>query len=120
VAEQNKAVQEGSAAVMLGEPMAPHELSHVKGVFGMLLEMSSQDGNARKREDNVKRLEDLYGKLQSGHMRNAASQKVLHVAKSIEAQDYAGANRTMQELSAIDWDQNKNWIQGVKRLIPQK
>jgi len=121
VAEQNKAVQDGSVgAVMLGDPMAPHELSHVKGVFGMLLEMSCQDGNARKREDNVKRLEDLYNKLQSGHMRNVASQKVLHVVKSIEAQDYAGANKTMQELSAIDWDQNKNWIQGVRRLIPQK
>merc|ERR1719189_2869139 len=115
VAEQNKAVQEGSGAVALGDLMAPHELSHVKGVLGMLLEMSSQDGNARKKEDHIKRLEDLYNKLQSGQMRTAASQKVLHLVKSVEAQDYKGANKTMQELSAIDWDQNKNWIQGVRR-----
>lgn len=121
VAEQNKAVQGGSVgAVALGEPMAPHDLSHVKGVLGMLLEMSSQDGNARKREDHVKRLEDLYSKLSTGHVRNTASQKVLQLVKMVEAQDYAGANKTMQELSTIDWEQNKNWIQGVRRLIPHK
>jgi len=122
VAGQNQAVQDASAGgiVQLGEPMAPHELSHVKGVLSMLLDASSQDGNAKKREDIAKRLEELYGKLQTGQLKTAVSQKVLQMVKAVEAQDYTAANKMQQELCAVDWDQNRNWLQGVRRLIPQR
>merc|ERR1711897_53325 len=76
-AAANQAIQERSAGgAALGEPMAPHELEHVRGVLNMLLETSSQDGNVKKREDIAKRLEDLYTKLAQGQIKTAASQKV--------------------------------------------
>lgn len=106
--------------MVAGEPMAPHELSHVKGVLSMLLDASSQDGNAKKLDDSAKRLDELYSKLQGGMIKTVASQKLLQCVKSIEAQDYTAANKTMQELCTIDWEQNRNWLQGVKRLIPQR
>lgn len=122
VAEHNRAVQEGVAAP-IGEPMAPHEVSHIKGVLSMLLEASSQDNtpaSMKKREDIAKRLEELYSKLQAGQIKTAASQKVLQMVKSVENQDNQAAHKMLTELCQMDWDQNKNWLQGVKRLVPPR
>lgn len=126
VAAQNQAVQDRSAGgqAQIGEPMAPHELQHVKGVLSMLLDATSaQDGTpaaAKKREDIAKRLEELYSMLQNGQIRVAASQKVLQMVKAVEAQDYATATKTQMELCKMDWELNRNWLMGVKRLIPQR
>ncbi|CAE7266683.1 SEC31A [Symbiodinium natans] len=116
VADANIAIQEmsGSSSV-IGEPLPPHDLAHVKNVFTLLLD-SSQDNNPKKREDIMKKLEELYGKLQTGQLKTATSQKVLQLAKAMEAQDYATAQKVQQELS-VDWDTNKSWLMGVKRLI---
>ena len=63
VAGANQAVQDASTGAGLvaavGDAMPPHEVAHVKSVFEMLLNNSAQDGNARKRDDIAKRLEDL-------------------------------------------------------------
>eukprot|EP00930_Biecheleria_cincta_P047446 TRINITY_DN3289_c0_g1_i1.p1 TRINITY_DN3289_c0_g1~~TRINITY_DN3289_c0_g1_i1.p1 ORF type:complete len:1199 (+),score=239.56 TRINITY_DN3289_c0_g1_i1:57-3653(+) len=122
VAGANMAIQDNSqgGAQMLGEPMASHDLTHVRNVFTMLLDASSQDGNAKKREDMSKRLEDLYSKLQAGGVKTACSQKVLQLAKAVEAQDYPGAGKLKQELCTQDWDANKYWLMGIQRLIPQR
>eukprot|EP00930_Biecheleria_cincta_P047447 TRINITY_DN3289_c0_g2_i1.p1 TRINITY_DN3289_c0_g2~~TRINITY_DN3289_c0_g2_i1.p1 ORF type:complete len:1170 (+),score=202.35 TRINITY_DN3289_c0_g2_i1:163-3510(+) len=103
-----------------GEPMAAHDLAHVRNVFTMLLDVSSQDGNAKKREDISKRLEDLYSRLQTGAVKTACSQKVLQLVMAVEAQDPQTAGRLQQELCTQDWDANKNWLMGIKRLIPQR
>lgn len=121
VAAANKAVQEASrGGEVLGEPMPAHEVAHVQNVFGMLLDSTSSDGNQKKREAIQKGLEDLYGKLQTGMIKPQAAQKVLSLVKAIEAQDYPAANKIQLELCTCDWDQNKNWLMGVKRLIPQR
>merc|ERR1712146_262021 len=65
------AAPEKPAGGPIGEPMAPQDIEHCKSVFAMLLDLSSQDGNAKKREDIAKRLEDLYSKLGSGAMKTA-------------------------------------------------
>jgi len=120
VAGANMAIQEMSGtSSSLGEPMAPHDLTHVKNVFTMLLE-ASNESNPKKREDIVKRLEELYTKLQTGQLKTACSQKVLQLAKSLEAQDYATATKVQQELFSTDWDANKSWLMGLKRLIPTR
>lgn len=106
-----------AANTPMGEPMAPHDLEHCKSVFGMLLDVSSQDGNVKKREDNAKRLEDLFTKLSSGMMKTASQQKVIQIVKAIEAQDFANAKAVHKELTNSDWDTNKNWLVGVQRLI---
>lgn len=103
-----------------GEPMAAHDVSHVRNVFTMLLDVSSQDGNAKKREDISKRLEELYSRLSTGAVKTACSQKVLQLAKAVEAQDNQTAAKLQQELCTQDWDANKNWLMGIKRLIPQR
>lgn len=100
--------------------MAPHELTHVRNVFSMLVDASSADGNMRKKEDNNKRLEDLYSKLQAGHCKNDTSQRVLALVKAVEAQDYAGAQKCLQELTTSDWDSNRNWLTAVRRLVPTR
>lgn len=117
VADANMAIQEMSSggSAVIGEPLPPHDLAHVKNVFTLLLD-SSQDNNPKKREDVLKKLEELYTKLQTGQLKTATSQKVLQLAKAMEAQDYATAQKVQQELS-VDWDTNKSWLMGVKRLI---
>lgn len=119
VAAANMAIQEKSASSTIGEPMAPHDVTHVRNVFTMLLD-ASQDGNAKKREDISKRLDELYMKLQEGQLKTACSQKVLQLAKAMEAQDFATVSKVQQELFSVDWDANKSWLMGVKRLIPAR
>mmetsp|Transcript_44420 Transcript_44420/g.128550 ORF Transcript_44420/g.128550 Transcript_44420/m.128550 type:complete len:1175 (+) Transcript_44420:84-3608(+) len=125
VAGANQAVQERSAGagVQVGDPMAPHELSHIKGVLSMLIDANSQDGtpaSAKRREDISKRLEELYSMLANGQIRNTAAQKVLQMVKAVEAQDYGTANKMQTELCKMDWDANRNWLMVIRRLIPQR
>lgn len=100
--------------------MPPHDLSNVKTVLGMLLDASAQDGNMKKRDDIAKRLDELYAKLQAGQIKTAASQKVLQMVKAVENQDFQSANRIQMELCTSDWDSNKNWLMGIKRLLPTR
>jgi hypothetical protein len=125
VAAQNKAIQDmsaggGYAAQQVGEPMAAHELANVRNTLGMLLDLSAQDGNVRKRDAIAKSLEELYGKLQNGGVKGPAQAKLMALIQAVEAQDYQGANRIHQELSSVDWDINKGWLMSVRRLIPTR
>jgi len=126
VAEQNQRAQAlsvdgahtGQGAVSIGEPMQAHDLQTVENCFGMMLEAVAQkDGNARKRDDIAKRLQELYAKLQSGSVKTATSQKVFAMVQAISNQDLATAGKIQLELSTSDWDQNKNWLMGIKRLL---
>lgn len=54
--EQTARQEKSGPSSTLGEPMAAHDLAHVRNVFTMLLD-ASNDGNAKKREDISKRLE---------------------------------------------------------------
>lgn len=121
VAGANQAVQDNSAGagiVQMGEPLPAHEVQRVKVILDGLLAVSAQDGNAKKRDDIAKRLEDLYLKLSNGQMKTAASQKVLNLVTAVEQQDMATAGKIQMELCTMDWDVNKNWLMGVKRLLP--
>lgn len=124
VAGANQAVQDNSAGAgivsQVGEPLPPHEMQHVKTVFEMLLNQSAQDGNARKRDDIAKRLEELYSRLSSGQIKTQASQKVVQLVQAAEQGDFASASRIQMELCTVDWDANKGWLMGVKRLLPTR
>jgi len=69
------------------------------------------------RDDCNKRLEDLYSKLQAGQIKNNTSAKVLELARAIERQDFPSAHKLQAELMTCEWETNKNWLQGVKRLV---
>jgi len=100
--------------------MPPHDVQHVKGVLDMLLNNSPVAANPKQREDQTKRLEELYCKLSQGQIKNPVQEKVMHLVKAIEAQDFAQANKVQMELATCDWDVNKYWLMGVKRLIPTR
>lgn len=102
----------------IGEIIAPHDLQMMQNTFGMMLQSVAQkDGNNRKRDDIAKRLDDLYNKLQTGTVKTATSQKVIQMVQCINAQDMATAGKIQVDLSTSDWDQNKNWLMGLKRLL---
>lgn len=115
---QNEDVQAASEAMSLGDPMAAGDVQRVQAVLGMYLQ--GQSGNTRMHEDISKRLEELYTKLQTGNMKNSGQAKVMQFIQCLEAQDFAAAGKTHVELTTMDWTENKNWLQGVKRLIPQR
>lgn len=123
VAGANQAIQElsvGGSASVAGEPMPAADLNSVRNTLTMLLEASAQDGNVRKKEDNSKRLEDLYSKLATGQVKTVAAQKVLELVRKVDAQDYVAVGKIAQELFTCDWEQNKFWLQGIKRLLPAR
>jgi len=120
VAAANMAVQDnsvGGGATTVGEAMQQHELSHIQGTFSMLLDVASQDGNQKKREDIAKRLDELYAKLAGGNIKTVTGQKVLSLVKALEAQDTAASSKLQQELYTTDWEMNKSWLMGLKRLL---
>lgn len=121
VAGANQAVQDASAGaglVPMGNALPPHEVQHVKTVFETLMNNTQTD--PRKRDDIAKRLEELYTRLGNGQMKDAASQKVVSLAQAVEQNDFATANKIQMELCTVDWDANKGWLMGMKRLIPTR
>mmetsp|Transcript_11336 Transcript_11336/g.21478 ORF Transcript_11336/g.21478 Transcript_11336/m.21478 type:complete len:1133 (-) Transcript_11336:68-3466(-) len=124
VKDANAAVQNasvGSGMQPVGAPMDPNDMQLVQRVLTMLLDASSQDGNTRKRDDIAKRLQELYDKLAGGFIKPNCQLKLVEMVKCLEAGDYGGANRIYQvDLASSDWDVNKAWLQGVKRLLPTR
>jgi hypothetical protein len=45
--------------------------------------------------------------------------QISQLAQAVAAQDYASANRFHLELSKGGWNTHKNWLQGVKRILPR-
>jgi protein transport protein SEC31 len=119
VAGANQAVQDnsvGSGIAKLGDPLPPHEVQHIKAVFENLLN-TSPDQNPRKREDIAKKLEELYSKLAEGQMKTQTSQKVVQMMQACEQGDFPSANRIQMELCTTEWETNRGWLMGVKRLL---
>lgn len=99
--------------------MEPNDFARVQAALDMILEVSAQDGNIRKRDDNTKRLGDLYSKLRSGQVKDATQQKIMQLVAAIEGRNYTVAQKVLQqELCMNDWDQNKFWLQGLRRMLP--
>jgi len=120
VAKANEEVQKRSAGgENFGQPMEPNDFARVQAALDMILEVSAQDGNIRKRDDNTKRLGDLYSKLRSGQVKDATQQKIMQLVAAIEGRNYTVAQKVLQqELCMNDWDQNKFWLQGLRRMLP--
>ncbi|KAF4672184.1 protein transport protein S31 [Perkinsus olseni] len=90
-------------------PMAAADVSNCQRVLNQLLEINCQDGNRRKREDLTKRLNELYSKLQNGDISETAQEKVKELCAAVDGQDFHAAKRIVADLSAHEWDHNKNW-----------
>jgi cell division septum initiation protein DivIVA len=82
----------------------------------------SQDtapSSVRKRQDAQKRLDELYTKLSTGGCSETTIQQTTQLAQAVAQQDFATANRLHMELSKGDWKANREWLMGVKRLLPR-
>jgi len=121
VADANKACQDASAGAgipAVGEPVPSHEVAHMKSIFDALLNSDAHNGNTKKRDDISKRLEELYVKLAAGQIKTHASQKAMLLVHAVEQNDFATANQCVKDLCSVDWEANKSWLMGVKRLLP--
>lgn len=102
---------------MAGTPMDSSTLGEVQRSLGNLLEMSAQDGNAKKKEDCRQRIETLFQRLQQGDVGDSVQEQVLALCRAVDQGDFTGANACHAKIVQIGWDANKAWLQGVKRML---
>merc|ERR1719456_315089 len=108
----------------IGRNIDGAELAGIRAPLDGLLEamcpsQDTQPTSVRKRQDIAKRLEELYGKLQAGQCADSTVQQVTQLAQAVGQQDFATAQRVHMELSKGDWNVHKNWLMGLKRLLPR-
>jgi hypothetical protein len=108
----------------VGREVVGAELEAIKQPLNALVEamFPAHDSNrmtARKREDAMTRLEELYTKLSTGGCGDQTIMQIGQLSQAVAQQDYASANRLHLELSKGDWNTHKNWLQGVKRILPR-
>jgi len=115
-AHLNRSLHATATSQPQSTPMAPGQLDQVKYVLGGLLQ---HEGNSKKKMDVQKKLEELYQKLSTGSISQPAQDKVVSLTRAIESHDYATANKVHLELSNSEWEHNRNWLMGVKRLLPR-
>jgi len=90
----------------------------VQSVLNNLLEQATANDPNRKRYDDVlKRLTELYEKIQMGGLSASISAKLMDLCRAIEHKDFPTALKTQVDLSNVGWAENKNWLQGVKRIL---
>lgn len=113
-----------AADVPHGRAVVGGELDAIQHALGGLLEqVAPQEAHnpvaVRKRQDIQKRLEELYARLQAGQVKDVDTEQVQAFANAVAAQDFATANSIHMKLSKGDWNSNRNWLMGLKRLLPR-
>eukprot|EP00397_Hematodinium_sp_SG-2012_P002351 GEMP01002357.1.p1 GENE.GEMP01002357.1~~GEMP01002357.1.p1 ORF type:complete len:1041 (+),score=192.51 GEMP01002357.1:582-3704(+) len=112
----NVSAQGGSAQVV--NPWNPQDVQFVQNILSNLLSTSTaNDPNRRRYDDVLKRLNELYEKMQAGTLSQPVAAKVLELCQAVERQDFPSALKAQVELCSSGWEQNKNWLQGLKRII---
>lgn len=106
-----------SAAASSPEPISAQEFQEAKNALNALLHASLQDGSAKKNEQIAKHLNELFSKLRSGQMEYMVQEKVLGMVHAVRARAFAEAAKIVADLAVTNWDQNKEWLPGVRRLI---
>merc|ERR1719310_312816 len=95
------------------EPMRPENLSEMRCSFDAAL--AKQFGN--KRRDCAERLQQLYDLLDAGKISVPIQSKLIEVARGIAVGNYAASSKEVSALSAQHWEEHKEWLMGMKRLL---
>lgn len=121
-AATNAAARAKTDAAPAGRAVSGGELEALASALNGLLEQvappSEAPVEARKRQDTQKRLEELYERLQAGQVKDADTEEVQAFAKAVAAKDFATAHAIHVKLAKGDWNSNKSWLMGLKRLLP--
>mmetsp|Transcript_90492 Transcript_90492/g.160282 ORF Transcript_90492/g.160282 Transcript_90492/m.160282 type:complete len:231 (+) Transcript_90492:56-748(+) len=96
-----------------GKPISRDDLQQIQSSFNNLL----QSFSGKKHEDITKRLDQLYLLLQTGKVAEPMEAQLLSIAKAISVNDFAAVTKQVTDMSAEHWDQHKEWLTGLKRLI---
>jgi len=104
-------------AQTLYEPMPTESLEQVRKAFDSRLECTA---HAKKREDIIERLRVLIVALQEGRISQPVQAHLLELARAISVTDLCEANRLCTVLIAKHWDEHREWLQGLKRLLARQ
>lgn len=97
------------------EQMSSEHFAELQGSCGTALEeLSGQPAY----KDTADGLQQLYTQLQDGQISPAIQSQLLVIARGISTNDLAVASRAVETLSTQHWEQHKDWLKGMKRLIP--
>mmetsp|Transcript_157702 Transcript_157702/g.290539 ORF Transcript_157702/g.290539 Transcript_157702/m.290539 type:complete len:247 (-) Transcript_157702:107-847(-) len=96
-----------------GQPMTTDDLRQLQDPLNALL----QSFSGKKHEDIARRLDQLYFLLRAGKIAEPIQTKLLLFAKALSANDRTEATRQVTAISAEHWDQHKQWLTGLKRVL---
>ena len=87
-------------------------------LLGLLAQMP---GGEKKQQDVGKRLEELWQKLREGAVSDVTVTALEDIVDAVATGDLARANSLHAELSkGPDFAANKNWVMGLRFLLPRK
>lgn len=101
-------------ALAVHEPMAPDALTCFRTSLGPLLEEAAKRG---KCEELARRVDHLCSQLAAGQVAPPIQAKLARVSEAIRANDRAAAGRELAAISAEHWEQHKDWIVAMRRLV---
>jgi len=96
-----------------GQPMTTDDLRQLQDPLNALL----QSFSGKKHEDIARRLDQLYLLLRAGKIAEPIQTKLLLFAKALSANDRTEATKQVTVISAEHWDQHKQWLTGLKRVL---
>mmetsp|Transcript_119557 Transcript_119557/g.194453 ORF Transcript_119557/g.194453 Transcript_119557/m.194453 type:complete len:247 (+) Transcript_119557:88-828(+) len=99
-----------------GQPMTTDDLRQLQDPLNALL----QSFSGKKHEDIARRLDQLYLLLRAGKIAEPIQTKLLLFAKALSANDRTEATKQVTVISAEHWDQHKQWLTGLKRVLSRQ
>lgn len=105
-----------SRAQTVHDPMPKGQFQSLRSAFGALLE-DVPDGPGKEKSIVAQRLDQLYTKLKAGRIEPEIQAQLAEIVNALAANDRVAANRKLQVISAQHWEQQKDWLIGVRRLL---
>merc|ERR1712217_246565 len=96
--------------------MPPDSLQKVQDCFDQLLKGCS----GRIHADTIESFRLLYCKLEMGDIAQQVQIQLLKIIETISRNDYAEARKICTTIAAQHWEQHKDWIVGLKRLLANR
>jgi len=94
--------------------MPAEALQQMREALDLLL---GQVPAGRRREDIAGRLQLMQAELQAGKLPGAVQVSLRQLALAAAAGDLGEANRVCSALVAQSWDEHREWLVGLKRLL---
>lgn len=100
-------------AQVVYEQMSSSDLQELKSALRAALARLSES----RCKDAAERLERLYSLLQAGRISPPIQSQLLTIARAIASNNYLAAGQVVASLSTQHWEEHKDWLMGMKRLL---